>query len=105
MPRKNTRAERPRLKRNRHAPAPIVKPHPGAPPPRPIHEMVRPQGFCPSKKSRYADEETAQRALDDAQRGRLRAGKLYVEKRYYRCDRCNGYHLTSRETFEKRPNP
>lgn len=58
-----------------------------------------PSGSCPMsrKKIRYADQETAERALVQAQRGRP-VDDPFRERRAYLCPRCNGWHLTHLES-------
>lgn len=104
MGRKNVRATKPRLKRNRHAPEipKVKKVHHGPPPP--LDDMVRPVGACPTKKLRYATREDAARALRQAKAKRARLGKdeSTTEKRWYECDRCDGFHLTHLAEFVQR---
>lgn len=53
------------------------------------------QGDCPSGKLRYTDERLAAKALASAQAKRLKRGHDHIEKRYYTCGFCDGFHLTS----------
>jgi hypothetical protein len=55
------------------------------------------QGDCPSGKLRYADELQASKALRSAQAKREKRGHYVVEKRWYQCGYCDGFHLTSKE--------
>jgi hypothetical protein len=61
---------------------------------------IKPSGSCPGGKLRYADKETAKKALVAAKRKRELAGQDHVEKRVYLCDEppwnCRGWHLTSK---------
>lgn len=71
-------------------------------PPTPINEVVAPIGKC-GKKLRYATREDAEKALRNAQRNRRNTE--HVEKRVYGggdCDRCDGWHLTSKEQWSPR---
>lgn len=69
-----------------------------------LDELVMPDGMCtanPRKpKARFATQEKASLALDQAQRLRESRGSLHVEKRFYLCPDCAGYHLTSRESYD-----
>lgn len=67
--------------------------------PIPLGQMIVPDGKC-GRKMRYATEEKAQKALDQAQLSRRINNKLHAEKRYYSCDRCGGFHLTGREQYQ-----
>lgn len=68
---------------------------------------VKVEGRCPTGKLRYPTEEEAAKALVLAKKKRDRAGQAHVEKRFYGgpkdpCTRgCGGYHLTSREAFQR----
>lgn len=73
-------------------------------PPVDVERMVVPTGRC-GKKLRFGTPEEAESALRQAQQNRARFGNSAQECRYYSCQRCSGYHLTSRERFEQRPNP
>lgn len=63
-------------------------------------DRIAPDGFCSvSHKDYWLTEEQAAAALEAAKRrGVGRGGKL--EKRYYRCPWCPGYHLSSKEATE-----
>lgn len=69
--------------------------------------MVIPDGQCDGNPRRpkaiFATEEKAAKALAHAQIQRKRTGSTHMEKRYYLCNDCEGYHLTSREAFNPRP--
>jgi len=71
-----------------------------------VEEMVQPSGRCggtPAGKLRFLGEETAQAALEQAQRKRRWQNSDHVEKRFYPCRKCSvegqpiSYHLTSEE--------
>lgn len=68
---------------------------------RPVEAIVIPDGKCMRNhrkpKARFATEEKARRALKQAQEDRRRIGSGHVERRFYYCDNCDGYHLTSTE--------
>lgn len=53
--------------------------------------------FCPTGKRSFETEWDAEKALGRAQakrkRGNVRGGS--VESRFYYCDECEGFHLTS----------
>ena len=70
----------------------------------PIESIVIPNGKCyKTKKATYNNEGTARKALKQAQYNRVRRGDTgHMEQRIYRCEHCNGYHLTSREVWEDR---
>lgn len=72
----------------------------------PVEQMVMPDGICRRNsrkpKARFNTPEKAQKALEQAQRERSRTGSGHVEKRFYKCSACDGYHLTSLEAFEER---
>ena len=76
----------------------VKKPRPSLPP---VEKLVLPTGTCPTKKHRFTKED-APLALKQAQQRRAATRSGRVEKRFYFCDRCSGYHLTSRENWEKR---
>lgn len=50
---------------------------------------------CASGKSRFATMELAKEALSHARQARKRGLSRRREVRYYSCDLCNGWHLTS----------
>lgn len=64
-----------------------------------IETIPVPVGTCPSGgKLRWPTEKVAQRALKQAQsRSKASRIKKRVEKRAYKCHRCDGWHLTSQE--------
>jgi hypothetical protein len=73
-----------------------------------IEDLVLPDGLCRFQtkrkpKARFATEQKAQKALEQAQRQRARVGSAHVEKRFYPCPEggCGGYHLTSREEYDE----
>lgn len=66
-----------------------------------IARMVVPTGKCGSKLI-FGTKEDAKVALAQAQQRRKRFNNQDQEKRYYSCDRCEGFHLTSRETWQER---
>lgn len=75
----------------------------------PVTKLIIPDGNCtfpnPRRpKARFATEEKARAALEQAQSQRARAHSRYVEKRYYACPEggCGGFHLTSREEYQER---
>lgn len=51
---------------------------------------------CPTGKTRYRDELGAKIALSST-RGREARNKRRAEHRYYHCQQCRGWHLTSME--------
>lgn len=53
----------------------------------------RSDGWCPSGKVRIADEDGAMLALSRARQHRPKGAR--IERRYYQCDQCGGWHLTS----------
>lgn len=83
-----------------------------------IDQMVMPDGTClrnsQRPKAKFDTAQKAQKALEQAQRQRARAGSGHVEKRFYLCRDvvgmnddgtprivgCGGYHLTSREEYD-----
>ena len=73
-----------------------------------LRDLVMPDGRCMRNPRRPKDifltEEKAQRALEQAQRTRIRMGSGHMEKRFYRCEvadgGCGGHHLTSRESYD-----
>jgi hypothetical protein len=73
-----------------------------------LDDLVMPDGRCTRNPRRPKDifftEEKAQRALEQAQRTRIRMGSGHMEKRFYRCEvadgGCGGHHLTSREAYD-----
>lgn len=76
-------------------------------------EMILPLGRCmfrvpPTRMGKliFANEETAAKALAQAQAKRSHQATGHVEKRYYECPEggCGGWHLTSRDEYQKRPN-
>lgn len=50
---------------------------------------------CPSGKVRYPDQYSANGALLHAWRARHRGDTRRRERSAYRCDECDGFHLTS----------
>lgn len=72
----------------------------GVPPAPPVERLVIPRGRC-GRKLRFSLED-APRALAQARAKRQRAGSDHMEQRFYECDRCGDYHLTSREEFQGR---
>jgi CO dehydrogenase/acetyl-CoA synthase alpha subunit len=51
---------------------------------------------CDTGKVRYPNELEAGKALKRAAAGRHQRGELnHVERRFYRCRRCGGFHLSS----------
>lgn len=66
-----------------------------------ITRMVIPTGKC-GTKLRFGDEADAKVALAQAQQRRKRFNNQDQEKRYYSCKRCEGFHLTSRESWQER---
>ncbi len=107
MGRRNNRAQgrgRPQAQRNPWAglPAPIRRDVESMP-------VLPISGRCPGPKHRlrYATERIALEALVQVRRDRKRKGhpEASIEKRAYECEigGCGGWHLTSRETFERRP--
>jgi hypothetical protein len=53
--------------------------------------------ICPTGKVRFGTAGAAGQALVEAKiRAALRSSTRRRECRYYRCDLCDGYHLTSR---------
>lgn len=79
----------------------------GIPPRIELSDLVMPDGRCSRNPRRPKDifmtEEKAKRALEQAQRTRIRMGSGHMEKRYYLCKvdegGCGGHHLTSREEY------
>lgn len=72
-----------------------------------LGELVLPDGQCMFQarkrpKARFATEESAAKALAQAQAQRARSGSAHVEKRFYPCPEggCGGFHLTSREEYD-----
>lgn len=74
-----------------------------------VEELVLPDGQClvnPRRpKARFETKDKAEKALAQAQRERARRGSTHVEKRVYRCLKggCDGWHLTSRESYQQMP--
>lgn len=62
---------------------------------RDMSPWFEPEGDCPSGKLRYETESKAAKALRSAQAKRAKHNMARVEKRYYACGFCDGYHLTS----------
>lgn len=79
---------------------PAAKPR-GPRRPVPLVAMVLPTGVCRTGKMRFPDERTAARALRQARQNREAMHSGRVEKRYYRCPHCEGFHLTSRDYRER----
>jgi hypothetical protein len=52
-------------------------------------------GQCLTGKLRFGTDTAAERALRNAQSARARMGSPKVERRYYPCGFCHGFHLTS----------
>lgn len=78
-------------------------------PTQPIEKMVLPTGRC-HFRSRYGKlifktEKLAQAALEQAKTKRKYQANGHVESRYYACPPggCGGFHLTSRDNYEERP--
>lgn len=97
MPRRNSKVRTRKVKRDREKGVPRVKMH--EQPRVKLEDIVLPDGRC-GRKARFATKDKADAALRQAQHERARRGSTHVEKRYYRCDRCDGYHLTSREAYD-----
>lgn len=94
MPRKNHRPTRPQAQRRTDGSAGHR-----TPPPPPVETMVTPTGVCPTRKLRFFPEAEAQAALRQAQAKRARLKASNGEQRYYACDICTGFHLTSRKEY------
>jgi hypothetical protein len=91
--RRNRRQARPQARRQQAA---------GRPAAPAIETLVIPRGRCPrSGKLRFSAED-APRALEQARIKRIRSGSAHMEERYYECETCSDYHLTSRTTYEER---
>ena len=73
-----------------------------------LTDLVMPDGRCMRNPRRPKDifysVEKAQKALEQAQRTRIRMGSGHMEKRFYLCKEseggCGGHHLTSRESYD-----
>ena len=73
-----------------------------------LKDLVMPDGRCTRNPRRPKDifytPEKAQKALEQAQRTRIRMGSGHMEKRFYLCEEseggCGGHHLTSREAYD-----
>lgn len=95
--------DRGRLARRNAELAPKVKEQPRIK----IEDLVLPDGQCKfftkRPKARFASKPKAEKALHQAQQQRARIGSGHVEKRVYRCPEggCDGWHLTSRESFDE----
>lgn len=68
--------------------------------PRSLDDLVLPDGKC-GRKFRFATKEKAAKALRQA-KARRPPGDPHTEKRTYKCKRCDGWHLTSREFYDER---
>jgi hypothetical protein len=55
---------------------------------------------CPTGKHRFATEHLAQVALVEAVMKANRGNQKRRECRHYHCDRCRGWHLTSRPVLK-----
>lgn len=62
---------------------------------------IETDGTCPSGKSRYADRRDARAAAQRTRRRRKANGSFDDTRLYaiYRCDRCAGWHQTSKPTL------
>ena len=49
---------------------------------------------CPTRKVRYRDRQEAKRALSQIKSSKYEARHV-TPTRYYECDMCHGWHLTS----------
>ena len=97
MPRKNKCAQKRRQKVDRSP----YKRAPRSRSPLLDEKIVRPVGLCPkSHKLKFDTEENAATALTQARAAHRGSGR--IEKRYYKCPDCSGFHLTSRETWVDR---
>lgn len=63
---------------------------------------VKAVGKCPSGNLRFDTEARATEALEAARAYRIAKGETQMEKRWYPCHRCRGYHLTKQD---KRKSP
>lgn len=61
--------------------------------------IPRPRDECPSRKFGWSFARDAELALERA-RERHGGDGAKLPVRWYGCDRCTSYHLTSRETWE-----
>lgn len=55
---------------------------------------------CPSGKVRYENREQAAAALYLIRLAYRQKGSTRLPTKYYPCDRCEGYHLTSKGRFQ-----
>lgn len=100
MPRRNVRAVRTRQHRSGEGKHPAARSHfPKLERMAGLADIVRPVGVC-GAKLKFDTEENAATALDQAQQAH--SGSGHIEKRYYECDKCTGFHLTSREGWIQR---
>lgn len=103
MPRRNHRSGHPQARRRADGSRGQV-----APPPPPVERLIVPTGKCFFRSRRgkliFPDEAAARKALQQAKAARQRAGSPYAERRVYACPTggCDGWHLTSRETYQER---
>ena len=65
---------------------------------RPLQRRTPLRAACPTGKKRYDTETAADWALAHAIDVHTLEGRAKVERRAYSCDRCAGWHLTSRTT-------
>lgn len=101
MPRKNHRTHHP--KRRRYETPDLIPRAQRSAAPQPNLKrgsLVLPVGKC-GRKLMFTLED-APEALRQAQQKRRMEGSASPEKRYYQCEHCNHYHLTSRETYNDR---
>ena len=93
-------------RKNRRSGAPQVR-RGNVPPPPPLSALVIPSGRCGGGSGRKGKlmftASQAPKALEQARAARMRKGQTaHMEVRYYLCQRCDHYHLTSRTEHEER---
>lgn len=65
--------------------------------------VVQTVGKCVSGRARFDTEALATEALEEARARRIRLGHVKIEKRWYPCHRCRGYHLTAQDKQKSPP--
>lgn len=108
MPRSNKAARAKSRRLDRRPPGERRVIPKGVPPRTDLADLVMPDGRCMRNPRRPKDifysVEKAQKALEQAQRARIRMGSGHMEKRFYLCKEseggCGGHHLTSRESYD-----
>lgn len=97
MSRKNSRAQKTRLHRSGEGRHPSARKHyPKLERMQALSDTIRPVGMC-GRKLKFDTEENAATALEQARAAH--SGSGHIEKRYYPCRECGGFHLTSREKW------